>query len=161
MTNKQSLVEDNLKLVYYIVSRDYPTYLHDEDIIQCGMLGLVKAANAWREEGLFSTYAGKCIRNEINQEFIRRKPHAKTLSLDATIGEDGSLADILVGDDDIAYIDEDAFYELLTGEEAKVLDMDRLGYDTSEIAKVIGCSVQKVQKILRLIRIKWRRFYGD
>ena len=151
-----------MKLVYYIVSKDYPTFIRDEDIIQCGMLGLCKAAQSWDEsKAKFSTYAGKCIRNEINQEFIRRKPHSKNISLETKVGEEGTLADVLVGEDDIGFIDYDDFYEQLTAEERTVLEWDNYGYDTAQIAERLGLSATKVQKILRIITLKWRRFYGD
>lgn len=160
--NKDDLITENMKLVYYIVSKDYPTFIRDEDIIQCGMLGLCKAAQNWDEsKAKFSTYAGKCIRNEINQEFIRRKPHSKNLSLETKIGEEGTLADVLVGEDDVGYVDYDDFYTQLEPIEAKVLDLDTLGYNTDEIATQLGITVTKVQKTLRIIRLKWRRFYGD
>ena len=67
---KQQLIEDNLNLVYALISREYPTYLHDEDIIQTGMLGLCKAADKWDEKrGTFSNFAWCCIRHEIIKEF--------------------------------------------------------------------------------------------
>lgn len=160
--NKDDLITENMKLVYYIVSKDYPTFIRDEDIIQSGMLGLCKAAQSWDEsKAKFSTYAGKCIRNEINQEFIRRKPHSKNISLEIKIGEEGTLADVLVGEDDVGYVDYDEFYSQLEPLEAKVFDLDTLGYDTDEIANQLGITVTKVQKTLRIIRLKWRRFYGD
>ena len=159
MNNK--LVEDNIKLVYYIVSREYPTYLHDEDIIQSGMVGLCKAAKAWNEQGQFSTYAGKCIRNEIKREFIKRKPHYKNISLETKVGEDSTLADLLVGDDDVGYIDSDSFVEILTRDEQDVLRMHSNGYLTNEIGETFGWSVQKVQKILRQIKCKRRKFYDN
>ena len=155
MTNK--LIEDNMKLVYYIVSKEYPTFLHDEDIIQSGMLGLCKAAQHWDStKSKFSTYAGKCIRNEINNEFIQRKPLSKTVSLETKIGEDGTLADILVGDEDVDFVDEDNLYDQLSKRELEILDLVRRGYSTDEIALYTGLSVQKVRQTVRLIKLKWR-----
>ena len=79
--NKNELIEKNMNLVYFVISKYYPTFIHDEDIVQSGMLGLCKAADKWDEsKSKFSTYAGRCIRNEINQEFIRRKPFSKVIS---------------------------------------------------------------------------------
>ena len=152
------LVEENLNLVYYIVSREYPTYIHDEDIIQSGMLGLCQAAEAWKEQGLFSTYAGRCIRNEINQEFIRRKKVKGELSLDAKITDDGTLGESIVGEDGIAYIEDDKFYRQLSHEEQQVLSMANAGYSCDEISERYGFTVRKVQKLLRIIRLKWKEF---
>ena len=37
--NKNELVEKNMKLVYYIINKHYPTYSYNEDVIQEGMVG--------------------------------------------------------------------------------------------------------------------------
>jgi RNA polymerase sigma factor (sigma-70 family) len=153
------LVEDNIKLVYHIISRDYPTYIKDEDIIQCGMVGLCKAAKYWKEQGLFSTYAGKCIRQEIYLEFLRRKKHTKVISLDTNIGEDDTLGDVIVGEEDVEFID-DSIYESFTLEENSILELYKNGFSTREIADMCGLTINKVRKILRTIKIKWRRFCG-
>lgn len=155
---QQKLCEDNVKLAYYIVSQYYPTYIHDEDIRASALLGLCKAAESYDpEKGLFSTYAGKCIRNEINQEFIARKPQAKTVSLDSKVGEDLTLGEVLVGEDGVAYMDE-LFYEQLTKDELTALQLENMGYSTEEIADMSGFSVQKVQKLLRTTKLKWRQY---
>ena len=160
MSMKQHLVEDNINLVYYIISKEYPTYLHDDDIIQSGMLGLCRAAEGWNEErGSFANYAGKWIRGEIKQEFVRRKPHAKNISLETTIGEDGTLGDLIPGDDDVAYIDDDTFCRQLTTDERMILTLDSVGYSAAEIAQISGFDVQKVRKLRRIIRLKWRDYY--
>ena len=152
------LIEENINLVYYIISRQYPTFLHDDDVIQSGMLGLCKAANTYDpNRGLFSTYAGRCIRNEINQEFIRRKPFSQTVSLDAKISEEGTLQDLLVGENDVDYV-SDEFYDALTKEERTVMNLDLSGYTSGEISDICKLTIPKVQKILRTIRFKWRKY---
>ena len=162
MSMNNELVEKNINLVYFIINRDYPTYRHDEDIVQSGMLGLCKAAEKYDESrGKFSTYAGRCIRNEINQEFLRRKPHQGVVSLDTIVGEDSTLGDLVMGDDNIAYIDDETFYNQLSEDEQTVLRLDSNGYDTDEIASIIHTSPSKVRKLIRLIRIKWRTFNGN
>ena len=159
MSNK--LVEDNIKLVYHIISRDYPTYIKDEDIIQSGMLGLCKAAKYWKEQGLFSTYAGKCIRQEICQEFIRRKKHAQVISLDTRIGEeDDTLVDVIVGDSDVQFIDDNGFYRTLTNIEQDIWELKSKGYSTCEIADELDLSVKKTQTIIRKLKLKWKTFNG-
>ena len=157
---QQQLVEDNMKLVYWVISKEYPKYRYDEEIVQSGMLGLCLAAENWKEQSAFSTYAVKYIRGEINQEFIRRKPLSKQVSLDKNIGEDCCLGDVLVGEDDVPFFD-DTFMEMLSKEEQDTLSMDSAGFSTDEIAEMSGFSVQKVQKILRLIKLKWEKFNED
>lgn len=156
--NNSQLIEKNIRLVYFVVSKEYPTYLRDEDIIQSGMLGLCKAAKYWdKRRSKFSTYATKCIRNEINQEFIRRKPTSKVVSLNTPIGEGDTLADVLVGESDIDYID-DSFYYQLTKAEQETLDQYNHGCSVGEIAISTGQGVQKIRKILRTIKLKWEKF---
>ena len=159
--DKQRLMEDNINLVYYIVSHDYPSYIHDDDIVQSGMLGLCMAADRYDpEKGKFSTYASKRIRGEINNEFIRRKKHSVAVSLDTPIGNDGTLEDVLMGQNDVDYIDH-SFYSQLTTEEQTVFNLSNVGYSSDEIANITNLNIQKVQKILRLIKKKWSRTYAD
>lgn len=161
VTSRQ-LIEENIPLVYYIVSHEYPTYIGDEDIIQSGMVGLCRAAEGWDEaRGSFANYAGKWIRGEIKQEFIRRKPYSKNISLETNIGEDGTLADVIAGDEDVAFIDDENFFKTLTPEELEVLRIDSMGYSADEIAELCGLSTQKVWKLLRIIQHKWRKFNGE
>ena len=156
------MVEDNINLVYYIISKEYPTFIGDEDLVQSGMLGLVKASDTWDEnKAKFSTYAYRCIRNEINQEFVRRKPYSNNISLETKVGEEGTLADILIGEDDVDYVDDTEFHEQLTRYELDVMALVKRGYTNAEIAVMTDTSIQKVQKTKRIIGLKWSKFYGD
>lgn len=81
---------DNIPFVYYIIHKYYPTFAKDEDIIQSGMVGLVKAANKFDStKGKFSTYAGVIIKNEIAKELKLRVNDSQTVSLDQL--KDGGL----------------------------------------------------------------------
>ena len=160
------LVEENMNLVYFVVNQYYPNFRCDQDIVQSGMLGLCKAAATWDEsKSKFSTYATKCIRNEINLEFQRRNKHRGLLSLDYEVNTDDggktTFGDLQIGDEDVAYVDNDRFCELLTEDEKTVLTIDSMGFSPDEIAESCGWSVQKVWKILRVIQIKWRNFNRD
>ena len=160
MSNNHDLISSNMRLVYHIIAKEYPRYLYDEDIIQTGMLGLCQAAERWDEQrGSFPNYAGSWIRGEIKQELIRRKKHSENISLDTKISEDGTLEDVLVGEEDVEYID-DAFYRELTELEQNVFTLNTLGLTTNEIATKLNCNVNKIRKILRTIRLKWRNFDG-
>ena len=153
--DQRKLVEDNLNLVYYIVSHDYPTFIHDEDVIQSGTLGLCKAAMKWEEgKSAFSTYACRCIKNEIRQELRQRRPHLEVLSLDHPIGDDLTLADVIEGENGIDYID-DYFFKQLTEVEQMIYRLRVEGHKTDDIAKITGLSIRKIQKIIRTIRSKY------
>lgn len=161
MENKQQFIEDNIPLVYHIIAKEYPTYRYDEDIIQSGMVGLCKAVENWDEnKSKFSTYAGRCIRNEIYKEFLYRKPHSKNISLDSNVSEDCTLGDLTAGEHDIEFVDN-SFYLSLTDDERQVMRLNNSGYSTDEIADITNFNNQKVRKILRNIRLKWRKADGQ
>ena len=154
---KQQLIEDNMNLVYSLVSREYPTYLHDEDIIQTGMLGLCKAAEQWDEnKSKFSSFAWYCIRHEIIKEFKRRAKHQGVLSLDyetITDGVRGSLGDTIVGEEDVLYIDD--CVNQLTPLQRSILDLLKRGYTVKEVADTLGTTPRNVtftQRKLRILR---------
>ena len=122
MQNHQNnLVEDNLNLVYYIVSHNFPTYLKDEDVIQAGMEGLCKAAKTYNSDnGKFSTFAGVCIRRHIYKELNMRKHYQDQVSLNTVISDDegeiSTLEDVIVGDEDVDIFQME-FVDLLNSDE--------------------------------------------
>ena len=152
---KQKLIEDNMNLVYALISREYPTYLKDEDIIQCGMLGLCQAADKWDEKkAKFSDFAWYCIRHEIIKEFKRRSKHQGVLSLDyetVTDGVRGSLGDTIVGEEDVLYFDY--CEQHLTSLEIQILELLKLGLLPKDIAKQLNTTEQNVNRTKRKIRI--------
>lgn len=160
---KQKLIEDNMKLVYHIVSKEYPTYLHDEDIIQCGMLGLCEAADKWdKNRGEFLQFAWSCIRHSIIKEFKRRAKHQGVLSLDYETDVDGmrsSLGETIVGDEDVVYIDDCS--NQLTPLQRQIVDLLKKGATKEEIAKTLNTTTQNVLFTKRKIRILRSQNYGD
>lgn len=156
----KQLIEENMKLVYHIIYKFYPNYANDEDIVQAGMLGLCKAAGLWDEsKGAFSTIAGKCILNEITNEFRRRKKHYGVLSLDYEVdgleGEPIPYGELLVGTEDVDFVDIEPLYSGLSDVERRIVDMRRRGMNNKEIASTIGCGVRTVQRKLRKVKFLW------
>ena len=87
--NQQKLVDENVGLVRFLIGKYYPTFSHDEDVYQSGMIGLCKAADASDSiKTKFSAYAARCILNEINNEFTRRKKYNNEVSLDTIMYND-------------------------------------------------------------------------
>lgn len=161
---KQQLIEDNMNLVYSLISKEYPTYLQDEDIVQCGMVGLCKAADKWDDsKSKFSTFAFICIRNEIRMELRRRQKHNGVLSLDYEVdGNDGertAFGDCIVGDEDVHYIDTEL--PTLTARERQVFELFQTGLTQTEVAKKLGLSKQRVWKVRRKIRTLTEWNYGN
>ena len=159
MVNQQKLIEDNMNLVYYVIHQNFPKYATDEDIVQVGMVGLCKAANAWDEEkGSFATFAVKSIYHEICNEFRCRNRQKFTYSLDYTYSdsedESVTLGDMLVGDSDIDWVDTDELYTPLTEQERAIVKMKQMGLTKGEIAEQLGISQQRVRKHLRQAKLR-------
>lgn len=166
MNNKQEFIENNVNLVYFIVRKYYPTFIHDEDIIQCGMVGLCKAVDAWdMNKSKFSTYARKCILNEINMEFRNRKKDKGVVSLDKEIitdsGETVSYGDLIAGEADIPFTDMDGFLNSLSVKEKIIFDCFKSGMSSSEIMEKLHCSKDLLNKNIRSIKRKWRKITYD
>lgn len=81
------LIESNLGLVYHIARHYQSDYYALEDLVSVGSIGLIKAARTFRAERdvLFSTYAGRCITNEILMYLRKNRKHQNVISLDAPV----------------------------------------------------------------------------
>lgn len=164
--NQQKLIEENINLVYFLIGKYYPNFTSDEDIVQCGMVGLCRAAQSWDESrSLFSTYASKCILYEIYAEFRRRKRHKNVLSLDYPVqgldGEPDSFGDLIAGELDVDYVDVQPFVDKLNETEQEIFDLTYSGLTPSEIARKLGVSQTTIREHIRRLRILWRKHYGD
>lgn len=167
MSMNQKMIEENIDLVYFLIRQYYPTFIKDEDVVQCGMLGLCQAVDAWDEKKgtTFSTYASYCILNEIRAEFRRRRKHAEVLSLDFQIrdnnGDKQDVGDLIAGDEDVEFVDYKSFYESLSPFQKEIIDYRREGLTLYEIAERKNCSHQNISHALRLMKTKWRKHYGN
>lgn len=88
---KEVLVEHNLRLVAHIVKKyvspDCDRNL--EDLISVGTIGLIKAVMSFDEnKGKLSTYAAKCIDNELLMMLRNDKKKSREVSLYEPIGTD-------------------------------------------------------------------------
>lgn len=166
-TEINRLIEDNIKLVWFVMNKYYRSFINDEDLFQSGTLGLVQAANSWDENrGAFSTYAVKCIRNEISWEFIRRDKHKSVLSLDTSTipGTDGekSIIDYAVGEEDVDYVDVDGLIKLLNPKDAEILKLKLSGMKQIDIANKLGVSREAIsQRVKRIRRVGIKHGYFE
>ncbi len=105
---KRKLVAHNLRLVAHIVKKYYAASSDPEDLISIGTIGLIKAANTFNtEKGIrFSSYAARCIENEILMFFRSSKKSAQDLSINEPIDTDKdgnvlTLMDVMSTEDSI------------------------------------------------------------
>lgn len=102
------LIEHNLRLVAHIVKK-YSAQCDSDDLVSIGTIGLIKAIDSFDPDkaARLSSYASRCIENEILMYFRSRRKHALDVSLDETIDTDKdgnslTLIDIIADDTDIA-----------------------------------------------------------
>ncbi len=106
---QDSLVTDNLRLVSYIAKRFTDRGIELADLISTGYVGLVKAARCFDDSYgcKFSTFAAKCIENEIRYELKRENKKIRCLSIDAGTDGDGLRpADIAYEDSSLTMLGE-------------------------------------------------------
>ena len=90
------LIEHNLRLVVHVVHKyTVPGYTAD-DLVSVGTLGLIKAVNTYKPGGNtpLSTYAARCIENEVLMLLRASKKRKGEVSLNEPIGMDGEGNDI-------------------------------------------------------------------
>jgi RNA polymerase sporulation-specific sigma factor len=99
---EEKLIKHNLRLVAHIANKYKSNFSDADDLISVGTIGLIKAVRTFNPEkaSSFSTYASRCIENEILMLFRSEKKLCGEFSLDSTIGvdkdgNDMSLSDIL------------------------------------------------------------------
>ena len=100
------LIEHNLRLVAHIVKKYYGTAADQEDLISIGTIGLIKAIDSFdMNKGIrLSSYAARCVENEILMFFRSAKKNAQDVSINEPIDvdKDGNaltLMDILAQED--------------------------------------------------------------
>ena len=106
---KDILINHNLRLVAHIVKK-YSGAGEADDLLSVGSIGLIKAINSFEyDKGTqLSTYAARCIENEILMLLRANKKHKNIVSLQETIGEENGDGDVELMNV-IPSMDEDLF----------------------------------------------------
>lgn len=85
------LIRENINLIHTIIKKNYPLVKQDsyeyEDMFSDGLYGMYKAAINFKiDRGCeFSTFANKCILNQINMSYRYSKKHKNLISLYTSI----------------------------------------------------------------------------
>ena len=105
---RNKLVEHNLRLVAHIIKKYYGTKCEQDDLVSIGTIGLIKAINTFKPDKKIrlSSYASRCIENEILMHLRAVKKTERDVSLNETIDTDKdgnplTLMDIMKVDDNI------------------------------------------------------------
>lgn len=149
---QQKLVEDNIKLVYYLAEKNG---IHDEDLIQEGMLGLVNAARYYSSDFgcKFSTYAGSYIWSALHGTYSDKKNKLKAavtsslddldLNIQASSKEDFGCFIDFKSDDPLA---NDIFNRICAG------------FTKDDIHDLLGIELTQINSILDKVG---RQLYGE
>ena len=84
------LVEHNLRLVAHIIKKYYQNDSSQDDLVSIGTIGLIKAINTFdiNKNIKLSSYASRCIENEILMHFRNNRKSSQDVSLNDTIDTD-------------------------------------------------------------------------
>lgn len=95
-TARARLIEHNLRLVAHVVRKYTVPGLTQDDLVSVGTLGLIKAVNTYKSDAKtpLSTYAARCIENEVLMQLRAAKKRRNDVSLTDPIVMDGEGNDI-------------------------------------------------------------------
>lgn len=164
---KDKLITHNLRLVAHIVKK-YNMSSEADDLISVGSIGLIKAINTFKfgKNTQFSTYAARCIENEILMLLRANKKHTSVLSLNESLGKDKDgnevcIMDIVPNEEDVILNVENSILagkllelikKTLSSREYQIICM-RFGLNNTpsftqrEIAKKLGISRSYISRL--------------
>ncbi len=113
---RETLINHNLRLVAHIVKK-YSNSLEADDLISVGTIGLIKAVDSFKgEKGvLLSTYASRCIENEILMLIRANKKHKDIISLNSMLSPKPDSDEMELANLIPAETEEDVFHQVETG----------------------------------------------
>lgn len=165
---RDKLIEHNLRLVAHIVKKFETKNYDSDDLISIGTIGLIKGIDSYSYEKAtrITTYAAKCIENEILMYFRSSKKYLNNLSLNDSIGydKDGneiSLIEVLkdnkISIEEKLHIENNIellqkYFTVLNGREKEIITKRYGLYNTKEmtqkeIAKQLKISRSYVSRI--------------
>ena len=97
---RNKLIEHNLRLVAHIVKK-YDTKANEtDDLISIGTIGLIKGVDSYskKHNTRLTTYAARCIENEVLMFYRNNKKHNKNISINESVGFDKEGNEITILD---------------------------------------------------------------
>ena len=165
---RNKLIEHNLRLVAHIVKKFESKDNNTDDLISIGTIGLIKGIDSYKQNKStkITTYAARCVQNEILMFFRSDKKNQNNVSLNDSIGydkegneinlidvlksESKDLADLLHDENNIFLLNK--YLKLLNDREKEII-IKRYGLQNhkdmtqKEIAKELGISRSYVSRI--------------
>ncbi len=96
---RQTLINHNLRLVAH-VAKKYQGSIEADELLSVGSIGLIKGIDSFKQEkgSQLSTYASRCIENEILMLLRATKKHRACVSIEETIGVDKDGGELTFSD---------------------------------------------------------------
>ena len=141
------LLERHQNLVYYTAHKFFPAQAQDPDLLQSGLIGLWKAARAWDGRRVFSTYACRCIQNEMCSYLRKLHRWGPTLPADGPDQPSPSQEERLLADL--------VFYQAVeetwppNSQERLVLTALAAGVSKSALAASLGTDTYHITRLAR------------
>ena len=180
INSRNKLIEHNLRLVAHIVKKYDHNKNDSDDLISIGTIGLIKAVDSYcyKHGTRLTTYAARCIENEILMHYRTDKKNNKNISINESVGYDKDGNEITILDilktpkPDFAMdlhkqinIDLLKDYFKVLNEREKDIIIKRYGLNNTdeitqkEIAKKLGISRSYVSRIEKRALTKMLREY--
>ncbi|MEA4896845.1 RNA polymerase sporulation sigma factor SigK [Bacillota bacterium Meth-B3] len=95
----KTLIEHNLRLVAHIAKKYQRSGVDMDDLVSIGSIGLIKAVSSFKPEaGKLTSYASRCVENEILMALRAGKKRKGSLSLSEPIGADREGNEVMLSD---------------------------------------------------------------
>lgn len=177
---RNKLIEHNLRLVAHIIKKYYSNLNDQDDLVSIGTIGLIKAVDTFdSSKGIrLSSYASRCIENEVLMFFRNGKKSAQDISMNEPIDTDKegnaltlmdvmSVEDSIIDDLDIKIKSEKLYkyiYEILSPRERIIIELryglnGKIPLTQREVAKLLKISRSYVSRIeKRALKLLNKRF---
>lgn len=100
MSARDKLIRHNLRLVAHVVKKYYQGPIEQEDLMSIGTIGLIKAVQSFSMDKniRFSTYASKCIDNEVLMSMRKIKQTDNVVYLEDSIDTENQNSKLTLKD---------------------------------------------------------------
>ncbi len=180
---RELLIVHNLRLVAHLVKKYDINKETSEDLISIGTIGLIKAIDSYKlDKGIkLTTYASRCIENELLMYFRCNKHHYQQVSLDETLisnkdGSEISMLETIASNNDIDVIKQIELegnilklkrYFYLLDEREQLILSKRFGlfgkriYKQKELAAELNISRSYISRIEKRAFIKLYKAFNN
>ncbi len=177
---EQQIILENQKLVYHMIKKTgvTPASCDYDDLFQIGIIGLLNAIRSFDESKgyAFSSYACRCIENELSINYKKSKKYEKDISLNTPIyegkeGKEITLEDSIENpwsDFDLRIADKEYLAQIISIILNKLKSKDRIvilfkmaNMNLSDIGRFFNITRERISKINQRTISNIKRVYDN